>query len=60
MHEICAMELAAYVLNVNILVSFDHHSNIISAALGLEALLPSKKGSAINAIAVHWNHAGAT
>ena len=27
-------------LNVNNLVSFDHHSNIIVAALGLEVLLP--------------------
>ena len=32
---------ARYNLNVNILVSFDHHSNIIVAALGLEILLPS-------------------
>ena len=31
---------ALYYLNVNILVSIDHHSNIIVAALGLEALLP--------------------
>ena len=32
---------ACYYLNVNILVrlSFDHHSNIIAAALGLEGLL---------------------
>ena len=28
---------ALYYLYVNILVSFDHHSNIIAAALGLEA-----------------------
>ena len=50
--------------NVNILVSFDHHSNTIAAALGLEAVLPREnsgnKGSEINAIAVHWNHAGVT
>ena len=31
-----------YYLNVNVLVSFDHHSNIIAAALGLEDLLPSE------------------
>ena len=30
------------ILLLNILVSFDHHSNIIAAALGLEALLPSE------------------
>ena len=29
-------------LNVNILVSFDHQSDIIAAASGLETLLPSK------------------
>ena len=28
--------------HINILVSFAHHSNIIAAALGLEALLPSE------------------
>ena len=32
---------ALYYLYVNILVSFDHHSNIIAAALGLEAFLSS-------------------
>ena len=54
---------ASYYLNVSILVSFDHHtcSNIIATALGLEALLSSvNQGSASNALAVHWNHAGAT
>ena len=33
---------ACIIFNVNILVSFDHHSNIVAAALGLEALLPSE------------------
>ena len=33
---------ARYYLNVNITPIFDYHSNIITAALGLEALLPSK------------------
>ena len=32
-----------YYLNVNIMVIFEYHSNIIAAALGLENLPPSKK-----------------
>ena len=31
-----------FILTLNILVSFDHHSNIIAAGLVLEALLPSE------------------
>ena len=33
---------ARYDLNVNIMVIFYHHSNIVAAALGLETLLPIK------------------
>ena len=33
---------ARYYLNVIIMVMFDHHSNIIAVAVGLETLLPSK------------------
>ena len=33
---------ARYYLNVNMMVIFEHHSNIIAAALGLDTLLPSK------------------
>ena len=33
---------AGYYLNVNIIVIFDHHSNKIAAAFGLETLLPIK------------------
>ena len=33
---------ALYYLNVNSMVIFDHHSDIIAAALGLETVLPSK------------------
>ena len=31
-----------YYLNVNILIRFDHHSNIFAAAFGIETLLHSK------------------
>ena len=51
---------ARYSLNVNTMVIFDDHSNIIVAALGLETLLPVRtngnKSSAYNAIAEHWKH----
>ena len=33
---------ARYYLNVNIIVIFDHHSNIIAAALGLETLITAQ------------------
>ena len=47
---------AKYNLNVNIMVIFDYHSNIIGAALGLELYCPVRtqgnKSSAYKAIAV--------
>ena len=33
---------ALYYINVNFMVIYDQHSNIIAAALGLEIFLPSK------------------
>ena len=35
---------ARFHLSVNIMVSFDHHSNIIAAVLGFETSLPSNSG----------------
>ena len=33
---------ARYYLNINTMVIFDHHSNLMAAALGLETSLSSK------------------
>ena len=50
---------ARYYLNANTMDIFDHHSNIIAAALGLGKDLRVTKATAYNAIAVHWSHTDA-